>query len=195
MEEPKLNKKLSLRVAAGLLALSLLGAACGDDGKATTAASPATSAAKPADTMAATPTKDIVDTAVAAGSFTVLVEAVKAAGLVDTLKGPGPFTEFAPTDQAFADALKALNLTKDQLLADKAGLSKILTYHVVASKALAADVVKLNGQEVATVNGAKVKVTVAGSSVKVNDANVTTTDIVTTNGVIHVIDKVLLPPK
>ena len=102
--------------------------------------------------------------------FSVLVEAVAAAGLVDTLKGSGPFTVFAPTNEAFTAALTALGVTKEQLFADKELLTKILTYHVVAGKVLAADVVTLNGQEVATVEGSKVKVTVDGSMVKVDAA-------------------------
>jgi transforming growth factor-beta-induced protein len=186
-----MRSKLPVRIAGAVLALSLVGAACGDDDSAD---APASQSGAPATTAAAA-TKDIVDTAVGAGTFTVLVEAVQSAGLVNTLKGTGPFTVLAPTDQAFADALKALNLTKAQLLADKTTLTSILTYHVIPSKAMAADVVKLNGKEVATVNGAKVKVSVSGNTVKMNDATVTKTDIAATNGVIHVIDKVLLPPK
>ena len=132
--------------------------------------------------------KDLVDTAVSAGSFKTLVAAVQAAGLVDTLKGPGPLTVFAPTDAAFAKIPKA---DLDALLKDKAKLTAVLTYHVVAGKVLAADV---KPGEVKTVEGQPVKVTVDGSTVKINDATVTTTDIVTSNGVIHVIDTVLLPP-
>lgn len=189
-----MRSKLPVRIAGAVLALSLVGAACGDDDSDN---APASQSGTPATTAAASAaaTKDIVDTAVGAGTFTVLVEAVQAAGLVSTLKGTGPFTVMAPTDQAFADALKSLNLTKAQLLADKTTLTSILTYHVIPSKAMAADVVKLNGQEVATVNGAKLKISVSGNTVKVGDATVTKTDIAATNGVIHVIDKVLLPPK
>ena len=133
--------------------------------------------------------KDIVDTAVAAGSFNTLATALKAAGLVDTLKGKGPFTVFAPTDDAFKK-LPAGALEK--LLADKAQLTKVLTYHVVAGKVMAADVVKLT--EAKTVEGSSVKVTVKDGKVKVNDSNVVKTDIGASNGVIHVIDTVLLPP-
>lgn len=137
--------------------------------------------------------KDIVDTAVAAGSFKTLVAAVQAAGLVDTLKGPGPFTVFAPTDEAFArlpagtveSLLKPEN--KDKLVA-------ILTYHVVAGKVLAADVVKLNGQSARTVQGAAAPIKVDGGTVFVGSAKVLKTDIEATNGVIHVIDTVLMPP-
>lgn len=134
---------------------------------------------------------DIVDTAVAAGNFTTLVKAVEAAGLVETLKGKGPFTVFAPTDEAFA-ALPAGTL--DELLKDPSGkLTEILLYHVVPGQVMAADVVGLNGKEVATVGGKMLKITVDGDKVMINDANVITTDIATSNGVIHVIDKVVLP--
>ena len=134
--------------------------------------------------------KDIVDTAVAAGSFKTLVAAVQAAGLVETLKGKGPFTVFAPTDEAFAklpagtveSLLKPEN--KDKLIA-------VLTYHVVPGKVLASDVVGL--KEAKTVQGGKVKIAVIGEKVKIDDATVVKTDIVTSNGVIHVIDSVILP--
>ena len=131
--------------------------------------------------------KDIVDTAVAAGSFNTLVEAVKAAELVETLKGEGPFTVFAPTDAAFA---KLPEGTLEALLADKAKLTAILTYHVVPGKVMAADVVKLKSAK--TVQGQAVKIN-AGQGVMVDSANVVKTDIVTSNGVIHVIDSVLIP--
>lgn len=135
--------------------------------------------------------KDIVDTAVDAGQFKTLATALGAAGLVDTLKGPGPFTVFAPTDDAFAKLpagtvetlLKPEN--KDQLVA-------ILTYHVVPGKVMAADVVKLN--ETKTVNGAMLNVRADGNGVMINDAKVSATDIPASNGVIHVIDSVVLPP-
>ena len=133
--------------------------------------------------------KDIVDTAVAAGSFTTLAKALGAAGLVDTLKGAGPFTVFAPTDEAFA---KLPAGTLESLLADKAKLAKVLTYHVVAGSVHAADVVKLKSAK--TVEGADVKISVKGKSVMVNQAHVVKTDIEASNGVIHVIDAVLLPP-
>ena len=133
---------------------------------------------------------DIVDTAVAAGSFTTLVAAVKAAGLVDTLKGAGPFTVFAPTDDAFK---KLPAGTVEALLSDIPKLTGILTYHVVAGKVLAADVVKLDGQSAKTVQGGEVKISTAGG-VKLNgSANVVKTDIECSNGVIHVIDAVILP--
>jgi uncharacterized surface protein with fasciclin (FAS1) repeats len=131
--------------------------------------------------------KDIVDTAVAAGSFKTLAAALTAAGLVDTLKGPGPFTVFAPTDEAFAKIPKA---DLDALLADKAKLTKVLTYHVVPGKVMAADVVKL--KEAKTVEGQMVKID-ASSGVKINGANVIKADVAASNGVIHVIDSVILP--
>ena len=134
---------------------------------------------------------DIIDTAVAAGTFSTLAAAVTAAGLVPTLKGEGPFTVFAPTDEAFA---KLPAGTVEALLADIPKLTAILTYHVVAGKVLAADVVALDGKDVATVNGATVRVSTEGG-VKLNgSAHVVTTDIECTNGVIHVIDAVILPP-
>ncbi|MBC7825028.1 MAG: fasciclin domain-containing protein [Candidatus Parcubacteria bacterium] len=130
---------------------------------------------------------DIVDTAVNAGSFTTLVAAVKAAGLVETLKGAGPFTVFAPTDEAFA---KLPAGTVEGLLKDLPKLKKILTYHVVSGKVMAADVVKLKSAK--TVEGSEVKID-ASNGVKVNDAKVITPDVAADNGVIHVIDTVLLP--
>ncbi len=129
---------------------------------------------------------DIVDTAVSAGSFKTLVTAVQAAGLVDTLKGPGPFTVFAPTDEAFAKVPKA---QLEALLKDKAALTKVLTYHVVPGKVMAADV---KAGKVKTVQGSELTVSTMGG-VKVDNANVVKTDIVTSNGVIHVIDSVVLP--
>lgn len=136
--------------------------------------------------------KDIVDTAIEAGQFGTLAAALDAAGLVETLKGPGPFTVFAPTDEAFArlpagtveSLLKPEN--KDKLVA-------VLTYHVVPGEVRAADVVKLDEAE--TVNGKSIMIETAGGGVMVNDATVTATDIGASNGVIHVIDRVILPPE
>ncbi len=141
----------------------------------------------PAAVRAGSHSKDIVDTAVAAGSFKTLATALEAAGLVDTLKGPGPFTVFAPTDEAFAKIPKA---DLDALIADKARLTKVLTYHVVPGKVMAADVIKL--KEARTVEGQMVKIDSA-SGVKVNGANVVKADVLASNGVIHVIDSVILP--
>jgi uncharacterized surface protein with fasciclin (FAS1) repeats len=130
---------------------------------------------------------DIVDTAVAAGNFKTLVIALKAAGLVDTLKGPGPYTVFAPTDAAFAKIPKA---KLDALLKDKAELNKVLTYHVVSGKVLAEDVTT---GSVKTVEGSSLNVVKTKGKIKVDKAKVTKTDIIADNGVIHVIDKVLMP--
>lgn len=133
--------------------------------------------------------KDIVDIAAGNDSFTTLVAAVKAAGLVDTLKGDGPFTVFAPTNEAFA---KLPEGTVESLLKpeNKDKLVSILTYHVVPAKVMAKDVA---AGEVATVNGQKAEVSVADGKVAIDGANVTATDIVGSNGVIHVIDTVILP--
>ena len=134
--------------------------------------------------------KNIVEIAAEAGSFNTLVAAVKAAGLVETLSGAGPFTVFAPTDAAFA---KLPAGTIDALLADKAKLTSILTFHVVAGKVVAADIIKSNGATPTTVNGLPLDVEVRGGKVYVNGAQVVTADIMASNGVIHVIDAVLLP--
>jgi uncharacterized surface protein with fasciclin (FAS1) repeats len=162
------NSRLMTVVATGLFALSCFGVTL----------------------TRAADKKDIVDTAVGAGSFKTLVAAVQAAGLVDTLKGKGPFTVFAPTDEAFAKLPKG---TVEDLLKpeNKAKLVAVLTYHVVPGKVLAADVVKL--KEAKTVQGQSVKIVVEGGKVKVDAANVVKTDIETSNGVIHVIDAVILP--
>ncbi|MEH2425175.1 MAG: fasciclin domain-containing protein [Nostoc sp.] len=130
---------------------------------------------------------NIIDTATNNGSFTTLVAAIQAAGLVDTLKGEGPFTVFAPTDEAFN---KLPAGTVDALLKDIPKLKKILTYHVVSGKVLAADVAKLKTAK--TVEGSDVKID-ASNGVKINDAKVATADVAADNGVIHVIDTVLIP--
>jgi uncharacterized surface protein with fasciclin (FAS1) repeats len=130
--------------------------------------------------------KDIVDTAVAAGSFKTLATALQAAGLVDTLKGKGPFTVFAPTDEAFAKVPKA---DLDALLADKAKLTQVLTYHVVPGKVMAADV---KAGKVKSVQGSEITVSTTGG-VMVDGAKVVKTDIAADNGVIHVIDSVIMP--
>ena len=185
---------------AAVLAIALTTAACGNDDTETgAAAAPASTSASatpspsPSESMAGS---DIVDTAVAAGDFTTLAAALEAAGLVETLKGEGPFTVFAPTDAAFA---KLPAGTVETLLKDPKGdLTQILTYHVVPGKVLAADVVKLDGQKVTTVQGGDLTVGVDGDKVSLTDAagntvNVTATDIEASNGVIHVIDGVLMP--
>jgi len=139
---------------------------------------------------AAAQTKDIVDTAVAAGSFKTLAAALQAAGLVDTLKGPGPFTVFAPTDEAFA---KLPAGTVEMLLKpeNKAKLTRILTYHVVAGKVMAADAAKLTSAK--AVSGDTLTIAAHGGGVTINKAKVVKADIAASNGVIHVIDTVILP--
>ena len=186
--------------AAGAVSLALFLAAC-SSGTTPTSTAPSTTApaaSSPAATTPATPkaSADIVDTAVAAGGFTTLAQALTAAGLVDTLKGAGPFTVFAPTDAAFATLPAG---TLEALLKEPKGkLAEILKYHVVPGKVMAADVVKLNGQKVKTVQGGELTVQVTGDKVALVDAtghrvNVVTTDVAASNGVIHVIDGVLLP--
>jgi uncharacterized surface protein with fasciclin (FAS1) repeats len=136
--------------------------------------------------------KDVVDTAVEAGKFKTLGAALEAAGLVATLKGTGPFTVFAPTDEAFANlpAGTVENLLKPE---NKQELTEILTYHVVEGKVMAADVAGVD--EAKSVNGKLIDIEVEGSTVRVNDATVTAADIAASNGVIHVIDKVIMPPQ
>jgi transforming growth factor-beta-induced protein len=183
------------RLLAAPLALSLLAAACGGDSDddvtpPDTAEAVAASDGEMVDEAPGT----IVDVAAGVGTFTTLVAAVQAAGLVDTLNSDGPFTVFAPTDEAFAAALDALGLTADELLADTELLIAVLTYHVVAGAVPASDVVALDGQSVVTVNGAELMISVDGDTVMVNDATVIAVDVAASNGVIHVIDSVLLPP-
>ena len=129
---------------------------------------------------------DVVDTAVGAGNFKTLVTAIKAAGLVDTLKGPGPFTVFAPTDEAFAKIPKA---DLDKLLADKAKLKSVLTYHVVSGKVMSTDI---KPGKVKTLQGSDVTLSTTGG-VMVNNAKVVSADVAADNGVIHAIDTVLMP--
>jgi uncharacterized surface protein with fasciclin (FAS1) repeats len=173
------------------MAGALVLAACGDDSDSDSAQS-----GDPVETTEAaddTASMDIVEIASANPEFSTLVAAVDAAGLVETLQGEGPFTVFAPTNDAFDAALADLDLTADELLADTELLTSVLTYHVVEGEFFAADVVELDGQEVETVNGESVTITVDGDTVMVNDANVVTADVDASNGVIHVIDAVLVP--
>ncbi|RPI27293.1 MAG: fasciclin domain-containing protein [Actinomycetota bacterium] len=176
-------KRWMILIAALLIvAVPFVLAACGDDADEGTggATSPSPEPTQP----------DIVDTAIAAGSFTTLTAALDAAGLVDTLKGEGPFTVFAPTDDAFAALPEG---TVDTLLEDPQGdLTQILTYHVVPGKVMSTDL--SDGMTAATVQGAELTFTIKDGAVYVNDAMVITADIETANGVIHVIDSVLLPP-
>lgn len=135
--------------------------------------------------------QDIVETAVAAGSFKTLTRLLTEAGLAETLKGPGPFTVFAPTDEAFA---KVPATTLAALGKDKAALKNVLLYHVVAGKVTAADVAKLNGKGAKTFQGSEAAVMLMGETVMVGNAHVVKADIAAKNGIIHVIDAVLLPP-
>ncbi len=178
------------KLLAGVGALAVLAVGCSSDDD-TAEADPTTTEA--VDTTVAEDVGTIVDVASADPEFSTLVAAVAAANLVDTLNGPGPYTVFAPTDAAFDDAIAALGVTPEELLADPT-LGDILTYHVVAGEVMASDVLGMDGAEVETVNGAPLTISVDGDTVMVNDATVVKTDIETSNGVIHVIDKVLLPP-
>lgn len=195
--------RFPLRILALLLSLTLVAAACGDDDPVESSGSDSASASEPADDMADEMTEEddaadelgtIVDVAVGAGSFETLVAAVTEAGLVDTLSGEGPFTVFAPTDDAFAAALDALGLTASELLASEA-LGDILTYHVVAGAVDAATAISLDGQSAATVQGEEIAISVVDGSVVINDsATVIQADVAASNGIIHVIDAVILPP-
>jgi transforming growth factor-beta-induced protein len=179
----KRNRTTKFAALAGALVLTL--AACGDDGD---------DVAEAAEAAQADEAGTIVDVAVANGSFTTLVAAVQAAGLVETLSGDGPFTVFAPTDDAFAAALDALGITAEELLADTATLTSILTYHVVPGAVDAATAISLDGQTAATVNGAEIAISVVDGNVMINDATVIIPDVAASNGIIHAIDSVLLPP-
>ena len=182
-------KKLTTILTAGLM-VAVANVQAGDKCKTTITATCKTNTHTLTSVVAKPAEKDIVDTAVGAGSFKTLVAAVKAAGLVETLKGKGPFTVFAPTDEAFAKLPKG---TVETLLKpeNKAKLQAILTYHVVPGSVMAADVVKLTGA--VTVQGQKVDIAVKDGKVTVDGANVVKTDIACSNGVIHVIDSVILP--
>jgi uncharacterized surface protein with fasciclin (FAS1) repeats len=176
-----MKKRYIILMVVALMVLPIVIAACSSDTEE--AAEPS-----PSPTM---PLKDIVDTAVEAGSFTTLVSLVQAAGLEETLRGEGPYTVFAPTDDAFAAVPQE---TLDALAADPEGaLTDVLTYHVVAGKVMSTDL--SDGMMAETVNGESLEITINDDgSVMVNDANVVTADIETANGVIHVIDAVLIPP-
>jgi uncharacterized surface protein with fasciclin (FAS1) repeats len=183
------KKRVSIVLVVSLVAVAFVAAACGGSTTTTTAV-PTTTLTPGTTAGAAAGTSDIVDTAVAAGTFKTLVSLIQAAGLGDTLKGAGPFTVFAPTDDAFGKVPQA---TLDALAADPTGvLAKVLTYHVVPSKIMAADI--KDGMKVKTVEGSELTFSIKDGQVYVNDAKVVTPDIATSNGVIHVIDSVLLPP-
>lgn len=172
-----------------LTLVALVAAACGSTAATTsttvTTAAPITTTTATMETALA----DIVGVAAEAGSFSTLLTAVEAAGLVDTLQSDGPFTVFAPTDEAFASLPEG---TLEALLADTEALSGVLLYHVVSGEVLAADVIGL--ESATSVQGEDIAITVNGESVKVNEANLVATDIGASNGVIHVIDQVILPP-
>lgn len=197
--------------ATGVISLALTLAACGEDDTTTNTGTTTQTSATEETTTEETTTEettteettaaeaagdDIVDTAVAAGSFTTLTAALEAAGLDETLRGDGPFTVFAPTDEAF-DALP--EGTVDTLLADPQGdLTEILTYHVIDGEVLAADVLEMDGEMVETLQGGSLTVEVEGEQVVLVDAagnriNVTDVDVDASNGVIHVVDAVLMP--
>jgi uncharacterized surface protein with fasciclin (FAS1) repeats len=176
-------KKRLMFLILCLSAVALVAAGCGDDEKDTTTAATTT-------TQAAAAEQDIVATAQATPDLSTLVAAVTAADLVETLQGEGPFTVFAPTNEAFAD----IQSTVDTLLEpeNKDDLTNVLTYHVVPGTYNAADLT--DGQELTTVQGEKLTVSIDGDTVKVGDATVTQADVATSNGVVHVIDTVLVPP-
>jgi uncharacterized surface protein with fasciclin (FAS1) repeats len=177
-----MKKRMTVAVLC-LAALALVAAGCGDDSKDTTTTAPATTTAQAA-------TADVVALAKNTPDLSTLVAAVTAGDLATTLQGKGPFTVFAPTNTAFSD----IQSTVDTLLkpANKADLQKVLTYHVVPGTYTAADL--KDGQELTTVEGQKLTVSVDGDTVKVNDATVEKADVNASNGVVHVIDTVLVPP-
>ena len=178
-------KKRFFSFAALLVVFALIAAACGDDDADTTSTT----------AMAAEgESQTVLDLAVEAGQFSTLVAAVDAAGLGETLSGAGPFTVLAPTDAAFATALEALGLTAEELLADTATLTEILTYHVLPQAADSQLVATLDGQSVATVQGESVTISVTGGSIMVDEAEVVSPDLEADNGIVHVINGVLLPP-
>lgn len=181
---------MKLTILAVLLAVTVMASACMPMMPAPSAPPPQPTAVPAEPTKAPEPmVKDIVDTAVDNGSFTTLVAAVQAAGLVETLKGAGPFTVFAPTDEAFG---KLPAGTVEGLLKEPEQLKDILLYHVVPGKVMAADVVNLSSADTAL--GKPIAIKVVDGKVMINDASVVLPDVVASNGVIHVIDSVILPP-
>jgi uncharacterized surface protein with fasciclin (FAS1) repeats len=188
------SRTTRITALAAVAALAL--AACGDDGNDADTASTTPPAETTADTGEATDEEvgTIVDVAASSDDFSTLVAAVQAADLVDTLSGEGPFTVFAPTDDAFATALEALGLTAEELLADTDALTEILTFHVVAGEVDAETAISLDGQTAETINGAEIAISLVNGNVMVDDATVTIADVMASNGIIHVIDTVLLPP-
>ena len=180
--------KLLRRSLIGVALVALVATGCAAD---ESDAEPVEESA-PSDVEESAPS-DIVDVAIAAEQFPTLVAALQAAGLVDTLKGEGPFTVFAPTEEAFANALEALGISAEDLLADTETLTSILTYHVIPGAVMRSDLIGASDISVATVNGAEVTVNESMGTVTINNATVVAADIEASNGVIHVIDAVLLP--
>lgn len=190
----------SKKLTAIALAFGLTAAACGSDTEVAEESADTVAdvveettddAMEEDDAMADLPAT-VVDIAASNDDFSTLVAAVTAADLADTLSGEGPFTVFAPTNAAFEQALTDLGLTADELLASE-DLSGILTYHVVAGKILAADAIAADGTEVETVNGDTIAVSVVDGNVMIDGATVTTADLEAQNGVVHIIDSVVLP--
>jgi uncharacterized surface protein with fasciclin (FAS1) repeats len=182
--------KSRIRFFSLIAIFALVIAACGTDSESTTT----TTQAEPTTTEAAAEETSVVDLAISAGGFSTLVAAIEAAGLVETLEGEGPFTVFAPTDEAFEAAFDALGITAEELLADTETLTSILTYHVLAQEADSQLVATLDGESVATFNGADVMISVSDGSVMINDATVVSADLSADNGIVHVINAVLLAP-
>ena len=181
-------KKRFWSFAALLTVFALIAAACGDDDAETTT----TTAAEA--TTTTVEEKTVLDLAVEAGQFTTLVAAVEAAGLGEALSGEGPFTVLAPTDAAFEEALEALDLTAEELLADTETLTTILTYHVLPQAADSQLVATLDGQSVETLQGESVTISVEGGTIMADQAEVVSADLEADNGIVHVINAVLLPP-
>lgn len=177
-----MKKRFSLIALIAVFALIV--AACSSDGDETT-----TTTEAPMDE-----TTSVLDLAVEAGQFSTLVAAIEAAGLGDTLEGEGPFTVLAPTDAAFDAAFEALGITAEELLADTETLTQILLYHVLGQEADSTLVATLDGQEVPTVQGESILVTVDGGTISINEAEVVSPDLMADNGIVHVINGVLLPP-
>ncbi len=174
-----MKKRFSLIALIAVFALVV--AACSSDSEETTT------------TVAETDTS-VLDLAVEAGQFSTLIAAIDAAGLTETLEGEGPFTVLAPTDAAFEAAFEALGITAEELLADTATLTEILTYHVLGQEADSSVVATLDGQEVPTLQGESILVTVDGGTISINEAQVVSPDLAADNGIVHVINGVLLPP-
>ena len=186
-----MRKRISLLAIVAVFALIV--AACSSDSDDTTTTT-AAAAAETTTTEAAMESTSVLDLAVEAGQFSILIAAIEAAGLVDTLEGDGPFTVLAPTDAAFAEAFEALGIDPAELLEDTETLTAILTYHVIAQAADSQLVATLDGQSVGTVNGQSVDINVVDGQIMVNEATVVSADLIADNGIVHVINGVLLPP-